>query len=337
MIPRRLTNLLLLGLVLCLAASGVLGWVLPADGGWPFWHGHRALGVALLLALFWKVPIVRSSLGRRLGDTASRRSVVPGVLAGVALLGSVALGLAWTLDLVSFDTFWGYSALNVHVQLGLLLLPLMAWHALHRWERRPSVASLVGRRSVLRLAGLAGLTLVGWPLLGWMAESLAADRARRPTGSKHAGSFSANAYPVTIWLFDDVPLLDAATWRLWISGAVSAPLSLSYAELTSLPARTADAVLDCTGGWWSEQTWGGIPVGDLLARAGAASTAREAAVISVTGHRWTFPLDEVRGALLVTHVGGEPLTPGHGYPARLVIPGRRGFQWVKWVHRIEVA
>jgi DMSO/TMAO reductase YedYZ molybdopterin-dependent catalytic subunit len=170
-----------------------------------------------------------------------------------------------------------------------------------------------------------------------MAESLAADRARRPTGSKHAVSFSANAYPVTIWLFDDVPLLDAATWRLSISGAVASPLSLSYAELTSLPTRTADAVLDCTGGWWSEQTWGGIVVGDLLARAGAASTAREAAVISVTGHRWTFPLDEVRGALLATHVGGEPLTPGHGYPARLVIPGRRGFQWVKWVHRIEVA
>jgi DMSO/TMAO reductase YedYZ molybdopterin-dependent catalytic subunit len=262
---------------------------------------------------------------------------VPGVLAGVSLLGSVALGLAWTLDLVSFDTFWGYSALNVHVQFGLLLLPLMAWHALHRWERRPAVASLVGRRSVLRLAGLAGLTLVGWPLLGWMAERRTTDRARRPTGSKHAGSFSANAYPVTIWLFDDVPVLDAATWRLSVLGAVSAPLSLSYAELTSLPLRAADAVLDCTGGWWSEQTWGGISVGDLLVRAGASSAAREAAVMSFTGHRWTFPLDELRVALLATPVGGEPLTPGHGYPARLVIPGRRGFQWVKWVHRIEVA
>ena len=336
MIPRRLTNLLLLSLVLCLAASGVLGWVLPADAGWPFWHAHRALGVALLLALLLKVPIAQSSLARRVGRPALRWSVVPGVLAGVSLLSSVALGLAWTLDLVSFDTFWGYSPLNVHVQLGLLLLPLMAWHALRRWERRPALPSLVGRRAILRLTGLAGLTLLGWPLLSWSAESRATDRARRPTGSKHAGSFSANAYPVTIWLFDDVPLLDAATWRLSILGAVPAPLSLSFDELTSLPPRADDAVLDCTGGWWSEQTWSGISVGDLLARAGVSSTAREATVISVTGHRWTFPLDELRVALLATHVGGEPLTPGHGYPARLVTPGRRGFQWIKWVDRIEV-
>ncbi|MDP8924527.1 MAG: molybdopterin-dependent oxidoreductase [Chloroflexota bacterium] len=335
--PRRLTNLLLLALVLGLAMSGLLGWVLPATLAWPFWDAHRALGVALLLALLLKLPIAGSSFRRRLPRPASRWSVVPGALAGLSLLGAVVLGLAWTLNLVSFDTFWGYSPLNVHVQLGLLLLPLMAWHAIRRWERRPALPSLVGRRSVLRLAGLAALSTAGWPLLGWSAEARTTDRARRPTGSKHAGSFSANAYPVTIWLFDDVPLLDAETWRLAVVGDMPAPLSVSLAELTSLPPRRYDAVLDCTGGWWSEQTWSGVSVGDLLARAGVPSTAGEAAVVSITGHRWSFPLDELRGALLATHVGGEPLTPGHGYPVRLVVPGRRGFQWIKWVDRIEVA
>ena len=336
MIPRRLTNLLLLGLVAGLAVSGVLGWVLPAGVAWPFWHAHRALGVALLLALLLKLPIARSSLRRRLPRPSLRWSVLPGVLAGLSLLGSVGLGLAWTLNLVSFDSFWGYSPLNVHVQLGLLLLPLLAWHALRRWERRPPLPSLLGRRSVLRLGGLAALALAGWPLLSRAAELRATDRARRPTGSKHAGSFSANAYPVTIWLFDDVPLLDAATWRLWVLDASREPLSFTFAELTSLPPHAYDAVLDCTGGWWSEQTWGGVSVGDLLTRAGVPATAREADVVSVTGHRWRFPLDELRGALLATHVGGEPLTPGHGYPVRLVVPGRRGFQWVKWVDRSEV-
>ena len=170
-----------------------------------------------------------------------------------------------------------------------------------------------------------------------MAEARATDRARRPTGSKHAGSFSANEYPVTIWLFDNVPLVDQATWRLSVVSAVATPLSLSLAELTSLPPRTYDAVLDCTGGWWSEHTWSGVSIGDVLAQAGIPPDAGEAAVVSVTGHRWSFPLNELRGALLATHVGGEPLTPGHGFPVRLVVPGRRGFQWVKWVDRIEVA
>ena len=57
---------------------------------------------------------------------------------------------------------------------------------------------------------------------------------------------------------------------------------------------------------------------------------------SVTGYRWSLPVEEARDALLATHVDGERLSHGHGFPARLVAPGRRGFQWVKWVTEVEV-
>jgi DMSO/TMAO reductase YedYZ molybdopterin-dependent catalytic subunit len=60
-------------------------------------------------------------------------------------------------------------------------------------------------------------------------------------------------------------------------------------------------------------------------------------VRSVTGHAWSFAVEDMREALLATHVGDEELAPGHGYPVRLVVPGRRGFQWIKWVGRIEVS
>jgi DMSO/TMAO reductase YedYZ molybdopterin-dependent catalytic subunit len=59
-------------------------------------------------------------------------------------------------------------------------------------------------------------------------------------------------------------------------------------------------------------------------------------VISHTGYRWGFSLADARKLLLATHVGGQPLTHEHGAPARLVVPGARGFQWVKWVVRIEL-
>jgi DMSO/TMAO reductase YedYZ molybdopterin-dependent catalytic subunit len=59
-------------------------------------------------------------------------------------------------------------------------------------------------------------------------------------------------------------------------------------------------------------------------------------VISHTGYRWSFPIDDAREMLLATHVGDEPLTHAHGAPVRLVAPGRRGFEWVKWVDRIEL-
>ena len=60
-------------------------------------------------------------------------------------------------------------------------------------------------------------------------------------------------------------------------------------------------------------------------------------VISVTGHRWTFDRSEAEQALLATHVGGEPLSLGHGYPLRLVAPSLRGFLWIKWVGEVVAA
>ena len=123
--PRRLTNLLLLTLVLAQVFTGLAGWVLPHGGALPLYDLHRALGVALLLLLLWKQLIVRISLRRRLGSASTGgartwdRSVLVGAAAGLALLGSLGFGLAWTLQLASFDFLWGYSPLNLHVFLGL--------------------------------------------------------------------------------------------------------------------------------------------------------------------------------------------------------------------------
>jgi DMSO/TMAO reductase YedYZ molybdopterin-dependent catalytic subunit len=59
-------------------------------------------------------------------------------------------------------------------------------------------------------------------------------------------------------------------------------------------------------------------------------------VVSVTGYRWTFPLEDADRLLLATELAGQPLTHGHGAPLRLVAPGHRGWHWVKWVAQVEV-
>jgi DMSO/TMAO reductase YedYZ molybdopterin-dependent catalytic subunit len=231
---------------------------------------------------------------------------------------------------VSFDRPLAYSLLNVHVFAGVALLPLVLAHAAWRWESRPAIADVADRRAALRALGLG---------IGAVVATAALDRigpARRATGSRAAASFSGNDFPLTIWSFDRVPEIDAASWRLEISGAIASPAALSYAQLLALPAVERVAVLDCTGGWWSEQRWRGVALSDLLAPRGPLPGARRVDVVARTGHAWSFDLGEATDLLLATHVGGETLSAGHGYPARLVAPGHRGFQWIKWVARIEV-
>lgn len=334
--PRRLTNLLLYLLVVAEVVTGILGWLLPEARAFLLYDLHRLFGAALLVLLFWKQIVVRSSLRRRLGRRPADRSVLVGALTGLALLGTLGLGLAWTLQLVSFDWLWGYSPLNIHVFLALGMLPLLLWHLLRRRQRGSLARDLVTRRSALQLVGLAIGAAFAWQALERVADARAAAGSRRASGSKHAGSFSGNDFPVTIWQLDRVPSLDLASWRLAVGGHVAAPAAFSYADLDWFESRELTTVIDCTGGWWSEQVWQGVAVDDILAASGVAADASAVEVISVTGHRWTFPLDELRGALLATRVGGETLTPGHGYPARLVAPGRRGFQWIKWVDRLEI-
>jgi hypothetical protein len=341
-VPRRLTNLLLLGLALGLALSGLAGWIARADAAGLWYQLHRLLGVALCVVLAWKIPIVRGSLGRRLSRPALRRSTVPGLLTGLSALGALGLGLGWTSGLLQLESFGGYSPLNVHVQLGLLLLPLLGWHLARRWERRPGLSGLLTRRrTLIHLGGVALGTMVGWRFV----EAIVADEVsrgdRQASGSHHVGSFTGNALTEQIWQFDAVPLLDPEAWSLALTdrGRGGPGASLTLADLAVLPRVTVDVVLDCTGGWWSEQCWSGWRVADVLALAGSTESDGQdglAEVVSVTGHRWTFPLAELRTMLLATHLGDEPLSAGHGAPVRLVAPGRRGFQWVKWVAQIDV-
>ncbi len=326
--PRRFANLALLAAIATLLVSGIVAWLLPDTAAGPLYVAHRVAGIALVLALGWKYAIARRSLRRR---GARGADVWIGLATAGLAIAAVGLGLSWTLGFVSFDRPFAYSALNLHVIAGLALGVLVVAHALVRGESRPALVTLAGRRAALRGLALLAASLV---------VSVALDRialARRATGSRHAGSFTGNGFPVTIWSLDSVPEIDVDVWRLGVGGAVARPLKLSYRDIAALPRRETSVVLDCTGGWWSEQVWSGVSLMDLLAMSGMSEAATRVEVISVTGHRWTFDRSEAERAILAMHVGGEPLSAGHGYPLRLVVPNLRGFLWIKWVGEVVAA
>ena len=328
--PRRVVNLALLVAVPVLVATGLLAWVASRPIADALIVLHRVAGVGLVLTLAWKYGIARRSVRRRV-RTGVDMTLAVGGLASLALLLVLGLGLAWSIGIVSFDRPLAYSLLNVHVFVGVALVPLMVAHAAGRWESRPALADLRRRRTVLR--GLA----VG---VGALLATAALDRvglARRATGSRAAAAFSANTFPLTIWAFDAVPTIELASWRMRVDGNVAAPGAIDYDELLGLPSTERDVVLDCTGGWFTEQRWRGVTLVELLARHGVRASAERLDVVSLTGHAWSFPIGEADRLLIATHVGGETLSAGHGYPARLVAPDHRGFQWIKWVSHVHVA
>ena len=291
-----------------------------------------------MVLLVWKVGIAASSYRRR----GFGISTGPSTVFGVLFLGSLATGLLWAtvgLPRIPVPAVGNWTILSLHVALSLLIIPLFVVHLGLRWPR-PSQADLFGRRAVLRMLGLLAVGFVfgrAQEVLGALAGPAGSGSSRRFTGSREETSFSGNLHPFTNWLSDPIQQVDPTRWRLRIRGEVVRESTLSYEKVLALGGTIREATLDCTGGWYTVQRWSGVPVATLLQRAGLKDGARSLLFRSTTGYARRFSLDEADGLLLATHVGGETLSAEHGFPLRLVAPGHRGYDWVKWISEVEVS
>ncbi|MHB8599456.1 MAG: molybdopterin-dependent oxidoreductase [Ktedonobacteraceae bacterium] len=225
--------------------------------------------------------------------------------------------------------------LNWHIGLGFVLAVVLTSHMFAR-AKRLRKRDIVGRRKALYTSALLLTSVALWPTQQITERVLNLPGSKeRFTGSRESGSYAGNVFPSSSWVADAPRPIDILTWRLTVDGAVHAPRGFSYDELVAA-GDTLEATLDCTGGFYSTQHWQGLSIGHLLNQVGIHKDAIAISFISVTGYRWSLPLEEARNALLATNVESEPLSYEHGFPLRLVAPGRRGFEWVKWITRIEV-
>ncbi|MEO6795436.1 MAG: molybdopterin-dependent oxidoreductase [Candidatus Dormibacter sp.] len=318
---RRWTNL---ALVVLLGSAFTTGWVAFFYGTAPArWSlvVHAASGFAVVALTPWKSVIAAHGLRRRragwIASVAFTGLVVVSVLAG--LLHSS--GLLRELGPIT--------AMEVHVGAALIAIPFAVWHVIAR--RVPVRSTDLSRRSLLRggvLLGAAGLAYAASEGAVQLANLPGA--GRRFTGSYALGSLHPDQLPVTQWMFDVVPTIASADWRLVVE-AGGAVRHWAYAELQGFDDRVR-ATLDCTGGFYSEQDWSGVWLHRLLP---ATPEAMSLLVTSSTGYTRRFPIEEAGRLLVATRLGGATLDAGHGFPVRLVAPNRRGFWWVKWVTAIR--
>jgi sulfite oxidase len=156
--------------------------------------------------------------------------------------------------------------------------------------------------------------------------------------------------------------ISANAYRLAVNGLVSKPLSLTLADLERLPQQTVPATLECAGNGraffrpkvpgvqWSRGAignleWSGPRVADILALAGADSAAAfleidgaDAGVAATPDFIRAIPISKATdtSTLLALRMNGKPIPDIHGFPARLVVPGWNGTNFVKWVTRLSL-
>jgi Oxidoreductase molybdopterin binding domain len=320
----RRTNQALLILLGGSLLTGALAF--GVGSGWAVWvaAAHGAVGLGILLLAPWKSVIVRRSLRRdRPGSGASL---------ALALLVAVALATGVSHSTGLLRSVAGVTAIQIHVTAAVLSIPLAVWHVVARrvrWRRTD-----LSRRNLLRAGGLAlGSAALFGAVAGAIRVTGLPGRRRRVTGSYEEGSFRPPEMPVTQWLNDSVPLIDGSAWTLGVldRGTELFRLSLDEVDGMSVPIR---ALIDCTGGWFAIQDWEGARLDWLLF---STQPGESILVRSRTGYARRFPSRDATRLWVATRAGGEPLSAGHGFPARIVAPNRRGFWWVKWVDSIEVS
>jgi len=327
--PPRLVDWSIFVAVVLAAGSGTLSFLGMRPNWVPVFWFHRSVGLALIVLLAFKLARVRY----RLTDPGRWQASTPlSVLTALVAFGTIGTGIMWVFGYVPDLPYIQF--LTVHVAFGLSLVVLMVAHQRTRF-RPPRRVDFDRRRTTMQYSALLVAGAVTYRLQETINAALGTPGDdRRLTGSRRQDGSGNDGFPATSWVADDPDPVDLDSYRLRVRGAVEAPVALSYGELN--PNTAEEALLDCTSGWYTEREWRGVAVGDLLDLVDPEEGATHVRFVSVTGYRWSLPIEEARDAVLATHVDGEQLSHGHGRPLRLVAPGRRGFQWVKWVERVDV-
>ena len=147
------------------------------------------------------------------------------------------------------------------------------------------------------------------------------------------------------YVVDDFPVLSAGPtprtatqdWTFTIEGAVGAPASWSWDQLSALPTETYTVDIHCVTKWTKlGTTWTGVSIDDLLD--GVDTEAEYVTAFCDGGYTTNLTVEDITGgqAWLAHTFEGEPLEPEHGGPARLLVPHLYLWKSAKWARGLTL-
>jgi DMSO/TMAO reductase YedYZ molybdopterin-dependent catalytic subunit len=220
----------------------------------------------------------------------------------------------------------------------------LLWEAF--WSSSASPEPDAGRRRLLTALPV-GVALGSLGILGFLKVPGWIQAAASPPESGLSGPVPEITPVPNFYIvsknFND-PVVSASGWSLRLTGLVQKSLSLSYAQMQSVPAVTEIVTMECVsndvgGPLMSTGRFTGIPIRDLVVMASPTSRAAALAFKARDGFTESAPLKMIMedATILVAYrLDGQPLPDKHGFPARVLMPGRYGMRAPKWLEEIEL-
>ncbi|MGD9853005.1 MAG: molybdopterin-dependent oxidoreductase [Nitrospirales bacterium] len=197
----------------------------------------------------------------------------------------------------------------------------------------------ISRRRFLQLACALGLT----PLASLTRP------AKAGMWSQLFGSPKRTISPITpneefyITSYRSPPFIPTEQWTLSFRGTVKSAFTLTYPELLAQPSTTEIVTLECVGNNVAGEAigtaeWQGVRLKSLLDRAGVHAQTRDVVFHAADGYSDSVTIERAMmdDMMIAYRMNGVPLPPGHGFPARMIVPGHYGMKHVQWLTGIEL-
>jgi len=166
-------------------------------------------------------------------------------------------------------------------------------------------------------------------------------RSRPALSEEEKGRVPPGQYVTQKWPvlhYGSVPSVDLATWDFRVWGEVEEPFTFSWKEFRQMPRKSIHRDIDCVTRWSRlDMDFEGVPIQHILERARPKPSARFVVEHAEQGYTTNLPLDllDDDDVLLADVADGEPLSPEHGYPLRLVVPKRYFWKSAKWIRGLQ--